>query len=225
MGRSALSVLGGERLLPSESADDIFYVAPEGWMSLPADIRDLEDQLDKVDQDARALVAGLTAELGVWRQDPGSWSVAQCLDHLATGNRVYLQAMAEPVARARREGRQRRRPARPGFVGRLFVRWLEPPVKPRLKGKAPKAIEPRASPPLADAYASFTASQDEVRAFLRAHADLELASVRFPNPFIPGVRFSLATGLHVIPAHERRHLWQAWRVRRAGEQAVSEPPG
>ena len=64
-----------------------------------------------------------------------------------------------------------------------------------------------------------------MRAFLRAHADLDLASVRFPNPFIPGVRFSLATGLHVIPAHERRHLWQAWRVRRAGEQAVSEPPG
>ena len=25
----------------------------------------------------------------------------------------------------------------------------------------------------------------------------------------------LATGLHVIAAHERRHLWQAWRVRQA----------
>jgi hypothetical protein len=41
--------------------------------------------------------------------------------------------------------------------------------------------------------------------------------VRFPNPFIRGVRFSLATGLHAIAAHERRHLWQAWRVRRAAE--------
>jgi hypothetical protein len=193
-------------------------------MNLPADIRDLEDQLDKVDQDARALVAGLTEERGAWRKDSGSWSVAECLDHLATGNRVYLRAMADPVARARREGRRRRRPALPGFVGRLFVRWLEPPVAPRLKGKAPNTIKPRASPPLADAYASFNASQDEVRAFLRAHADLDLASVRFPNPFIRGVRFSLATGLHVIPAHERRHLWQAWRVRRAAEQAQAGLP-
>jgi DinB superfamily len=194
-------------------------------MSLPADIRDLEDQLDKVDQDAGALVAGLTEARGAWRQDPESWSVAECLDHLAMGNRVYVQAMREPAARASREGRRRTGPALPGLVGRWFVRWLEPPVNPRLKGKAPKAMEPRSSPPLADAYASFTASQDEVRAFLRAHADLDLASVRFPNPFIRGVRFSLATGLHVIPAHERRHLWQAWRVRRAGEQAASEPPG
>jgi hypothetical protein len=35
------------------------------------------------------------------------------------------------------------------------------------------------------------------------------------------VRFSLATGLHVIAAHERRHLWQAWRVRQAAERAVA----
>ena len=32
------------------------------------------------------------------------------------------------------------------------------------------------------------------------------------------VRISLATGLHVIAAHNRRHLWQAWRVRKAAEQ-------
>ena len=36
------------------------------------------------------------------------------------------------------------------------------------------------------------------------------------------MRFSLATGLHVIPAHERRHPWRAWQVRRAAEQAATE---
>lgn len=57
--------------------------------------------------------------------------------------------------------------------------------------------------------------------FLRDNADLDLAHIRFVNPFIRGVRFSLATGLHVIAAHERRHLRQAWRARRAvtGEHA------
>jgi len=35
------------------------------------------------------------------------------------------------------------------------------------------------------------------------------------------VRFSLATGLHVISAHERRHLWQAWRVRQPAERALA----
>jgi hypothetical protein len=184
-------------------------------MPVPADIHALEDQLAAAERDAQALVHGLTEEQGAWRAEPGSWSVAECLDHLATGNRVYLGAMNAPAVRARAQGRARRGPAVPGIIGGWFVRWLEPPVHPRLKGKAPKTIRPRTAPPLSDAFAAFTASQSEVRAFLRAYADLDLAGVRFPNPFVPGVRFSLATGLHVIAAHERRHLWQAWRVRQA----------
>jgi hypothetical protein len=54
---------------------------------------------------------------------------------------------------------------------------------------------------------------------LYAYNEIDLASVRFPNPFMPGMRFSLATGLHIIVAHERRHLWQAWRAREAAEAA------
>jgi hypothetical protein len=185
--------------------------------NVPADIEDLEDQLDAAEQDAEALVDGLTEQLGAWRAVASSWSVAECLDHLATGNRVYLRAMNEPAVRARATGRSRRGPAVPGIIGRWFVRWLEPPVNPRLKGRAPRVIRPRTAPPLGDAFAAFVVSQSDVRTFLRAYADLDLAGVRFPNPFVPGVRFSLPTGLHVIAAHERRHLWQAWRVRRAAE--------
>ena len=187
--------------------------------SAPADIRDLEDQLDATERDAQALVQGLTEQQGAWRAEPGAWSVAECLDHLATGNRVYLRALNESAVRARAKGCPRRGPAVPGVIGRWFVRWLEPPVNPRLKGRAPRIIRPRTAPPLADAFAAFAASHREVRAFLRAYADLDLAGVRFPNPFIRGVRFSLATGLHVIAAHQRRHLWQAWRVRQAAERA------
>jgi hypothetical protein len=86
--------------------------------------------------------------------------------------------------------------------------------------KAPRLIRPRSAPGLADAFNAFVASQQEVRAFLRTYADLDLARVRFPNPFIRGVRFSLATGLHVIPAHERRHLRQAWRAREGADRTA-----
>lgn len=171
-----------------------------------------------VEQDARALLHDLSEAHGTWRAAPSSWSVAECLDHLATSNRVYLQAMQPPADRALADGRGRRGPARPGLVGGWFVRLLEPPVRTLLRGKAPAQIQPRASPPLADAQAQFFASQREVVTFLQTYADIDLAGVVFPNPFVRGVRFSLATGLHVIDAHERRHLWQAWRVRRAAEQ-------
>ncbi len=186
------------------------------------DIGNLRDQLDAAERDARLLVESLTEERGCWCAATGSWSVAQCLDHLAKTNQVYLGAMKEPAIRARVAGRLRRRPALPGFVGRWFATKMEPPVMALSKMKAPRNITPGASPSLADAFARFLASQNEVRDYLRTNADLDLAGILFPNPLLPGIRFSVATGVHVITAHERRHIWQAWRARRAAEDAAGE---
>jgi hypothetical protein len=189
---------------------------------LLTDIENLRDQLDAAEREARLLVENLGEERGCWRAEASSWSVAQCLDHLATTNQVYLGAMKEPAVRARGAGRLRRRPALPGFVGQWFATRMEPPVKASSKMKAPRNIKPRTSPSLADAFTRFLTSQDEIRDYLRTNADLDLAGIRFPNPLVPGIRFSVATGLHVITAHERRHLWQASRVRLAAEGAAGE---
>jgi len=185
----------------------------------PPDIQGLQDQLDAAEQDARNLVSGLNEKLGAWRSREDSWSVAECLDHLAVGNRIYLSAMQAAAQQARKQGRERRNPAKPGLIGRWFVSYLEPPVK-AFKTKAPRSIRPRKAPALSDAFDQFIESHHQMRTFLNSNADLDLAKIRFVNPFIRGVRFSLATGLHVIPAHERRHLWQAWRVRKAAEENV-----
>jgi hypothetical protein len=184
----------------------------------PADLGALEEAFTANEGNARDLVHGLSDVLGTWRSGPGSWSVAECLDHLAVGNRVYVAAMAPSAEKARKTGRARQRPAVPGLVGGWFVALLEPPVHPRRKLRAPRTIVPRPAPPLTGAAAAFFASHAQVVQFLRTYADIDLAGVRFPNPFVPGIRFSLATGLHVLAAHERRHLWQAWNVRRAAER-------
>ena len=183
-----------------------------------AELVRLEEALAASERDAQTLVASLTDAQGGWRPAPGSWSIAECLDHLAIANRVYLDAMTPPAARALADGRRRRRPALPGVIGRWFISSLEPPAKPLYRRKAPRLITPRDAP-LGDAVAAFLASRDDVRAFVRRYADIDLAGVRFPNPFVRGLRFSLATGLHVIAAHERRHLWQAWQVRRRMDEA------
>jgi hypothetical protein len=187
--------------------------------ALPSDLQRLDAALDAIEVDARAIATGMSQSSGSWHAQPGSWSVAECLDHLATGNRVYLAAMQPSAERALHRGSMRRRAVQPGLIGGWFVNYLEPPVRAGLKSKAPRKIRPRPSPRLDDALTAFLASHADVRAFVRTYGGIDLTGVRFANPFIPGVRFSLATGLHVIAAHERRHLWQAWRVRRAAEAA------
>jgi hypothetical protein len=194
-------------------------------MEWPADIKALDDGLVAQEREAETLVAGLTEADGGWRPSEGAWSVAECLDHLATANRVYVAAMRDPAIRGREQGRLRRRPALPGLLGGWFARSLEPPPSRMSKLKAPGKIRPRTAPPLSDAYAAFVASQKDARAFLREFAELDLASITFPNPFIGGLRFSLATGLHVIVAHNKRHLWQAWRVlEKAGRTTPAAHP-
>src|SRR5215208_5044499 len=97
--------------------------------STAADIQALEDAFNAAERDARALVAGLGEDRGAWRAATGSWSVAECLDHLATANRVYLRAMRPRAERALAQGRRRRGPAQPGLIGRWFVGTLEPPAR------------------------------------------------------------------------------------------------
>jgi len=186
-------------------------------MSTTSDIDALLADLAATRDDAQALVRSLSEEEGMRPSSNGGWSVAECLDHLANANRVYIDSMREPATRARAQARLRRKAALPGLVGRLFVSSLEPPPKLWSKLKAPKKIRPRSSPPLNESFLAFLESHDRAVEFIRANADLDLASIRFANPFIQRVRFSLATGLHVIVAHERRHLLQARRAGRAME--------
>ncbi|HEY7501751.1 MAG TPA: DinB family protein, partial [Vicinamibacterales bacterium] len=181
--------------------------------ALPAELQALDDELVRLEADARRLVDGLSDARGRAQPVPGAWSVSECLDHLATANRVYLEAMRPAAARARQRGRLRRGPALPGLIGRWFVRQLEPESVERYKMKSPRKIRPRTAPPLAETFEAFIASQQDVHAFVREGADLDLASVHFRNPFVAVIHFSLATGVHVIAAHERRHLRQAWRAR------------
>jgi hypothetical protein len=187
---------------------------------LPVELQAIREEIDANEKEARSLVEGLDDAAGRWRPAPDSWSVSECLEHLALTNRLYLSAMLEAATEARQAGRSRVRPARPGVIGRQFVRMLEPPVKKSLRARSIPSVTPSPAPAITDAYAAFLASHPPIRAFLQAYADIDLAGIRFRNPFVRAVRFSLATGLHAIPAHERRHLWQAWTVRRAAAAAL-----
>jgi hypothetical protein len=170
-------------------------------------LRDFETQR----REAEELVAGLSEAAFHWNPDDRTWSIGQCLDHLAVANRVYLEAFARGLAGAapvRREG-----PIAPGLMGRLFIHSLEPPVRKRFRMRAPARIVPGPRRPSAEVLAAFVASLEGASRFASAHAEHDLNRLTFPNPFIRGVRMGIGTGLLVMTAHDRRHLWQARNVR------------
>jgi hypothetical protein len=181
--------------------------------TLPPDLSALIDRLSELEGEARALASGLNEKQGASQPAPGSWSIAECLDHLAVTNAVYLEAMRPAALRASDQQRLRRGPALPGVFGRLFVKSLEPPVRSFLRTKAPPSVRPKVGCTASDALAGFISAQADVAGFVRRYAHIDLAGTRFQNPFVSGLRLSLATGLHAIVAHERRHLWQCRQIR------------
>jgi len=168
-------------------------------------------ELDAADQRAKTLVNGLTPRQLNWRPGPGAWSVGQCLEHLRAVNEVYLPAISASL-----EGRASRavQDITPGWFGRWFLRnYIEPSSKTK-KARAPRKIAPatQIDPSVLE---NFLASNQAVRELVHRASGYDVNRVRFKNPFIPMLRFTVGTGLEIVSSHQRRHLLQAERVKQA----------
>jgi hypothetical protein len=181
--------------------------------SLPDDLQKLLDAMNAADDAADALASRVTDGEFFWQPADGCWSIALCLDHLAVANSVYGKAIREAVENARAQGWTRRQPAAPGFFGRMFVAWLEPPVKRR--SPAPAKIKPRMVTNREELLRSYHQAHDEIRRLIREAATIDVNRATFRNPFVGLVRVTVSTGFNVIAAHDRRHLWQAAQVEKA----------
>jgi len=176
---------------------------------LPTELQDLLDQTDAAEEDARELVRGLDDAQANWQPDGGTaWSVAQCLDHLARINGFYVEAVLPRVRRAVERAPAPFESLAPTWMGRKFVESLEPPVTRRFKVPAAR-VAPSPHLPGTDALASFVNSHTRYRELVRLCARVDPNRVRLPNPFFKWVWMRASTILLVIPAHDRRHLWQA----------------
>jgi hypothetical protein len=170
------------------------------------------DELNACDRWAADLARGLTAPQLNWRPAPDAWSVGQCLHHLYVTNEQYLP----PIARAL-DGR----PAHPvdeiapGWFARWFIRnYIAPPpagARPATRGKAPGKIAPASSvdPSVLD---QLLRSNETARELIRRASPCDVNRIRFANPFVPLIRFTVGSGVEIIWKHQRRHLAQAERL-------------
>lgn len=178
---------------------------------LPAELQSLVDQIDVCEADAERLVAELDDNAVNWTPPSGGWSVAQCLTHLTLMNAFYLRGWPDAIAEAARAERGPFRGLQPTPFGRWFVRYLEPPY--RMKSKAIPAATPAPRVPRDTLVQDYKQSHDVYRQLVRASAAVDVNRVVAPNAIIKQVRMRLATVLLIIPAHDRRHLWQAANVK------------
>lgn len=179
------------------------------------ELAELREQVHRVQQRATSLVEGLSDDSFTWQPEPGRWSVGECLDHLNLTANVFLPLFHRAIDSGVRDldlgtsGRVRR-----SIAGRLLLRVMEPPVKAGVK--APAVVTPRPSLTVDDVLPRFQGFQDDFLECLGRAAGTDLWKTRLRHPAIPVIKFGWGELFAICIAHERRHLWQAERVRSRG---------
>ena len=166
-------------------------------------------ELSSADTRAVAVASGLTAQELNWKSHPGEWSIGQCIDHLLVSNTVYCPAILKAL-----EGQPHGRVDEvvPGWFGRWFIEnYIESSVRTK-PHRAPKKITPvsQVDPSVLD---RFLESNQGARELVQRAATYDVNRIRFRNPFVPLIHFTVGTGFEILSKHQRRHLLQAERMR------------
>ena len=168
-------------------------------------------ELGASDQRANHLLSGLSSQQLNWQPAPGAWGIGQCVEHLSVTNELYCAAIASALADQPVSAVEQ---ITPGWFGRWFLRSFVEPSPHTKRARAPKKIVP-ASRVEASVLDRFLRSNQSVRELIGRAKDRDVNRIRFQNPFIPIIRFTVGTAFEIISGHERRHLLQAERVRQS----------
>jgi hypothetical protein len=170
--------------------------------------------LSELEQLYSALYSRCSREQLAWRPAAGGWSVAECMEHVSQSILQYLVPMRMAIANgappATAENDYVFCPG--GWFSAAFLRRIGPQVTSKFK--APRKIRPLSADP-EKSFDELLRNLLETKAILGETAHRDLNRVTFRNPFIPVLRFTVATGFLILAAHGRRHLLQAERVTKA----------
>ncbi len=181
---------------------------------LVEELRDYYEQLENIKEDALELTAPLDDAQFNWQPSPKRWSISECLSHLNLANGLDVPVLTEEIERGRAAGLTGKGPFRYGFLSRAIIRFTEPPAN--FKTKAPKAYRPASGQPKDNVVAEFISIHDRLLELISKANGLDLARIKVPT-LIPRFKLSLGQRFALLAAHDRRHLRQAWEVRKHRE--------
>lgn len=167
----------------------------------------IAEQIRQMMRDAEALVLQCDKADLTTRLKPGSWCVAECLDHLTQTTRAFLPAISAAIVEAPKLERNRR--LRTGIFPSLFIRSLNPPY--RIRFKVLPQLRPQ-NPDSETAWTSFVESQSELLETLVSTAGLAIDKVRIKSPVYARISYNVYGAFRMLAAHQSRHIWQIGQI-------------
>ncbi len=177
---------------------------------MDAQLARIRKELEDATAAMRDLVSGLAEGAWEWRPATRGWSVAHCVMHLNKTTEEFLPRLDAAI----REGRERNMtgagPFRRDLAGWLLCKLVEPPY--RMKVKTPPKFDPQTVDSREKAMAEWERCQGELHKRIEAADGLALDKLKVGSPFAEKMKYNLLGAFMVIPAHQRRHIWQGRQI-------------
>lgn len=146
-----------------------------------------------------------------WKPLPGSWSIAQCLDHLVVSHRVYFPALQKIIDGTHRASLWERISPFSRLFGRVMKNELQ--EEPKRKLHAPKVIYPSTSDIDGGIIERYKQSLDQFLQYIADCSNIDIDKIIITSPANRVVTYSLRDAFQFLIQHEHRHINQAIRVR------------
>jgi len=173
---------------------------------MDAQLTNVQRELQEATSSALQLVERLPDMTWRKRPDRGGWSVAQCIMHLNKTTEGFLPNLDAAIREGWRRKLKGSGPFRRDLPGWLLCRLVEPPY--RIKVRTPAAFDPQQVDSVETVMKTWDLLQGELCRRIAAADGLAIDKLKVVSPFVGGMKYNLLSALMVIPAHQRRHMWQ-----------------
>jgi DinB superfamily len=166
----------------------------------------LEHQMRELQMRAHHVADRFDEQQWITRLAADRWSPSEYFLHLNKTSEVYLPQFRDLIETARKNQLLYRTPYQRDFVGRVMCWIVEPPAKVRVKTSP--GFVPSENHSKEAVLSEFDRLQSEMIGLYSEADDLNLAAIRVVSPFNSLIKYNLYSAFSIVPAHQRRHLWQ-----------------
>jgi hypothetical protein len=170
------------------------------------------DLIEQLQADVRQLILAAThlqkedPELLLSVPAPGTWSVAQVLEHLNSYCRYYLPAIEKSLA----ADKSWKPLFTPGWIGNYFTKIMKPGIDGKIANKmnAPKNHRPAADLDIKPVMDNFLEQQQQLLGLLEKAKQKDIGAIRIPISISRFIKLKVGDTFRFFVAHEQRHFLQ-----------------
>jgi hypothetical protein len=159
--------------------------------------------IDQID-----VLAGLsTAQLN-WKEDPGKWSILECVEHLNRYNSYYIQEIENNFTSSKQSVDAELIST---WIGQKSIAMMQP--KNRKKQKTFKKMNPANSALNSEIFQKLFLDQQRIKNLLQGILNVDANAKVVRVEFFKLLKMTIAEGLEFLIVHQQRHMIQALDIK------------